>query len=279
MQILIVLLLLAVLVLLNELFRSSKWLTIAFFAGVTVVLSIFVWSQPGAQEGTSIDDWFHCAKLYSVIIALLGFTYMRFSNKKLTNFWKFFPALILSVNILEAVADDMGNYFEFGGVWHVLNALAGVFSIIAISGWTTIYIDENRKKDMLWLDLGIFWIIAYDIWNFAYIYFNNPTHLGYGIAVILAATIPVVSIKKGTWIQARAYTLGLWMMLLFTFPRALENPENYIEFSQDTSLLTVVGAISLLANLALVIWHFNEVVKTKGYRLGSAVHTSVPPND
>jgi hypothetical protein len=276
MQILIVVLMLVGLVLLNELFRSSKWLTIAFFSGVTVVLTIFVWSRPGAQEGTSIDDWFHWAKLYSVIIALLGFTYMRFSNKKLTKFWKIFPALILSVNILEAVVDDMGNYFELGGIWHVLNALAGVFSIIALSGWTAIYIDKKKKKDMLWLDLGIFWIITYDIWNLAYIYFCNPTHTGYGIAVLLAATIPAIFIKKGTWIQARAYTLSIWMMLLFTFPRQLENPENYIEFSQNATLLTVIGAISFLANLALVIWHFNKISKTKGYKLGAAVHTSKP---
>lgn len=271
-EILIVIALLTILVVTNEIFRASKWITYLVFGVGTILLSIFVWFQPGHLEGTTMSNWFEWAKVYSVVIAVLGFTYIRHSKKPLNKYIKFFPALILTLNILEAVGRDAELFAVHGGGWHVFNAFAGVFNILAISGWLGIYIENSKKRDMIWKDMTLLWVIAYDIWNFTYIYFCLPEHIGYGIAHLLAGTIPVIFIKKHTWIQARAFTLGLWMMILFTFPAWLEQESTYIEFSRDTTLLWIMGILSFGINLALVIWHFWKASKTKGYKPGMPVY-------
>ncbi len=271
--IVVVLGLLLVLVAANEWFRSSKWATYVFYGGGTIVLSIFVWFRPGHLEGTTMMNWFEWAKVYSVVIAVLGFNYMRHSGKPLTKLMKYFPALILTVNILEAVGRDIEFYGVDNGAWHLFNAAAGIMNIVAISGWLGIYIEDSKKRDMIWKDLSLFWVIAYDIWNFTYVYFCLPEHIGYGIAHILSATLAIVFFKKNTWIQARAYTLGLWMMILFTFAPWLEVQGNYVEFPRQTALLWVMGLLSFAINFVLIIWHFNKASKKKGgFKLGMTVH-------
>ena len=66
---------------------------------------------------------------------------------------------------------------------------------------------------MLWPDMLWFWIIAYDLWNFAYTYNCLPTHAWYcGFALLLAPTICAFTLGKGAWLQHRAQTLALWCM-------------------------------------------------------------------
>jgi len=72
-----------------------------------------------------------------------------------------------------------------------------------------IYAEKEGKRDLIWKDMTTFRIIAYDIWNLTYIYFCIPEHAIYGVAVLLSCTISALFIKRGTLIQARAYTLAL----------------------------------------------------------------------
>ena len=72
-----------------------------------------------------------------------------------------------------------------------MNGIAGILNIIAISGWAGIIISKGKKKDMIWPDQLWFWIIAYDFWNFAYVYNCLGDHAFYaGAILLLACTIP-----------------------------------------------------------------------------------------
>jgi hypothetical protein len=266
--------LLVALLILNEIFRESKWATIIFFLVVPIVLTPLVWVKTGNTPGSTINTWFHWAKLYSVIIAVLGFTAFRYTKLDGNKFMKFFPALILGVNIAEAVARD----FELGlaspaQYWHFLNGIAGILSIITISGWSGIYTEHTSpKKDMLWPDMMTLWIIAYDVWNLVYIWFCVPEHAGFGIAVLLSCTIPSLWIKKGTWIQARAFTLAAWMMYLFTFNSFVDNSAHRMSMPTNPSLMVFLGLLSLGLNGAFAWIHFSKMFKKKNFKLGDEVH-------
>lgn len=66
---------------------------------------------------------------------------------------------------------------------------------------------------MIWPDMFSEWIIAYDIWNFAYVYNCVSDHAFYaGLALLIAPTIVAFTLSTGTWLQHRAHTLAAWMM-------------------------------------------------------------------
>lgn len=268
-----VLLVFLVLLGVNEASRRSKWFVAVIFLVIPVVLTPTVWMQTGTTEGSSINTWFHWAKVYSVLIAVLGFTAFRFTKLENVKFMKFFPALILGVNIFEAVIRD----FELGAAtpghfWHFLNGIAGIISIITITGWSGVHVDKSDKiRDMIWPDQQTLWIIPYGIWNISYVYFCVPEHAGYAIAANGAATVAALFIKKGTWIQARAFTLGLWMIYLFTFPTFIDNPANTFFLPESTAIHVIFGIVSFVANVYLLVIIYGKVRKIKGYKLGQEV--------
>lgn len=261
-----------VLVLLNELFRLSKWFTLSVFIILPVALSIAVWPST-TGTGTSVDTWFHWAKVYSVVVAAAGFTFMRFTALGEKGYAKAFPPLILALNILEAVVRDFELGMAAGGAWHFMNGLAGLFSIIAISGWTGIFSEKKGKRDLLWPDMTVLWIIAYDVWNLSYIYFCVPEHATYGISVLLACTVPSLFIKKGTWIQARAYTLGLWMMYIMTFNSFVDTPGVTLMLPESSLLKYVFAVLSLGLNGWLVIVHLLKIRRRKDFRIGEELYS------
>ena len=65
---------LLVLIMLNELFRRSKWATLMFFGVLTLALTLFVWPNQG------VTYWFKWVKVYSVVFAVLWFTLIRYTS-------------------------------------------------------------------------------------------------------------------------------------------------------------------------------------------------------
>ena len=61
------------------------------------------------------------------------------------------------------------------------------------------------------------WIVAYLVWNWNFVYGNFPENAMFHVMVLAACTIPGL-LKPGLWIEARAYTLGGWMIYSFAFP-------------------------------------------------------------
>jgi len=199
----------------------------------------------GGSENPTVaymDGWFHYFKLYAADIGCVGFMMIKYKwgiGKKQWFAW--FPWFIVAANIVIAMVSDMESainaykissdfagawwasnegVFLYGGWWNVVNALAGLINIFCMTGVVNLYTSKDKNQsDMLWPDMTVWFIIAYDLWNFQYTYANLPTHTFYcGVALLLAPTFANALWNKGGWIQNRANTLALWCMFAQVVP-------------------------------------------------------------
>jgi hypothetical protein len=262
----------------NELGRSTKWGGLVLFLILPALLTIFVWPQtaaPGNEYGTG--TWFNWVKTYSALAGCLGFMAIRYIPGADKKKWLLcFPALILALNILEACIRDFqcfsfgawnGAYIEnlwvMSGPWNIMNGIAGLLNIVTICGWLGIFVSKDRTKDMIWPDMIWPWIIAYDLWNFAYTYNCIADHSFYcGLALLLACTIPAFFIKKGAWLQHRAQTLGLWIMFVMTIPSFADRIAP-VPTTHNPKAFFVMSLLALLANAALAVHQFTKVRRNK----------------
>lgn len=262
----------------NEFGRTTKWGGVTLFIVVPTILTFAVWpttAAPGNEYGTG--NWFNWVKTYSALAGCIGFMALRYypalQKKK---GWLMFPPFILALNILEAVIRDfqvysygafdgaiIDNLWVMSGPWNIINGIAGILNIIAISGWLGIYISKDKTKDMIWPDMIWVWIIAYDLWNFSYVYNCIPEHSFYaGLILLLACTIPSFYIKKGAWLQHRAQTLAIWIMFIMTVPQFADDFAP-VATTRDYNAFLIVSIVSLAVNLGLVIYQFRRIRKLR----------------
>ncbi|MDL2235155.1 DUF5692 family protein [Christensenellaceae bacterium OttesenSCG-928-L17] len=285
------LLVFAALFLLNEVSRRYKWAGFACFVVLPVVLSV-LWFT--VLRDTTYTDWFHLAKVYSSTAGCIGFwciRHLKGKNKRNGKEWRLadskialcFPPLILAINIAEAVirdfevgatyavmAQDMtadAPVMLMGGSWNYMNAIAGILNIIIITGWFGICLRKQTKKDgsrdMLWPDMLWFYVLAYDLWNFAYTYNCLPHHAWYcGFALLLAPTICNFTLGKGAWLQHRAHTLALWCMFAQTFPAFQDYGKFRVNSTYNPTVYFVVSLLALLANIAVIGYMIYKAKKT-----------------
>ncbi len=265
---------LAGLILLNELARMNKWFSLLIFLLLPLILIFTVWPRT-AGEGSGTVTWFCRVQVYSALAGCLGFLALRHVHGAAKNrLFMMFPPFILVLSIMEACIRDFQSYsfngvydgvLTAGGPWNIINAIAGLLSIITISGCLGIYISRDKKKDMLWPDMLWFWIIAYDLWNFAYIYNCYPDHAFYtGAALLVSCTIPAFFIRKGAWLQHRVQTLAIWMMFVMCFPSFVDSSVYAVKSSHSTAALWTVSLIALFCNVAVFVCHMYRILK---YRL------------
>ena len=271
----------------NEFSRTTKWGGILLFLILPVVLTIFVWpttAAPGNEYGTG--TWFNWVKTYSALAGCLGFMAIRYFPSLAKKKWVlWFPPGILALNILEACIRDfqvfmysawngayIDNLWVMSGPWNIMNGIAGLLNIIAICGWMGIYISKDKSKDMIWPDMIWVWIIAYDLWNFAYVYNCIPDHSIYaGLALLLACTIPSFFIKKGAWLQHRAHTLALWVMFIMTVPQFADRIAP-VATTHNPKAFFIVSLLSLIANIILVAYQFYRIRKHKLNQLKDEIY-------
>ena len=154
-----------------------------------------------------------------------------------------------------------------------MNGIAGLLNIIAICGWAGIFISKNETKDMIWPDMIWPWIIAYDLWNFAYTYNCIADHSFYcGLALLLSCTIPAFFIKRGAWLQHRAQTLALWIMFVMTIPQFADKIAPVATTHNKVAFFSA-SLISLIANIALVVYQFSKIRKNKFNVLKDEMYT------
>lgn len=294
---------LAALFVFNEVARRWKWLGFFSFVVLPAALSVLWFTT---LKDVTYTDWFHLAKVYSSTAGCIGFWCIRFvhgKNKLTGKQWHLsekkwaicFPALILAINIAEACVRDfqIGSMFYgikellpdenmpvIGGIWNYMNGIAGILNIITISGWIGISVRKKTKKDgsrdMLWPDMLWFWIVAYDIWNFAYTYNCLPRHSFYcGIALLIAPTLCAFTVGKGAWLQHRAQTLALFCMAAQTFPQLLDNSIYTVESTYNPTYYTIIGAAALVANVAVFVYMIYKVAKTKRNPYTSELYTDL----
>lgn len=237
------------LIVLNELGRRTKAGGMIIFMFIPLMLTIyFIAAHMGFFGGVNnptiayMSGWFHYFKLYAAVIGCVGFMMIKYKwgiGKEKWFAW--FPLFIVSANIMIANISDIESFlaaysitgdfsgawwasnegvFIYGGWWNLLNAIAGLINCFCMTGVTHLYTSKDKNQsDMIWADMTIWFILAYDIWNFEYTYLNLPTHSWYcGVALLLAPTIANLLLNKGAWIQNRANTLTVWCMFAQVFP-------------------------------------------------------------
>ena len=281
------------LVILNEIGRRTKIGGIVLFVIIPAILTIyFIAIQAGLFGGHSnqtyeyMNGWFHYAKLYAADIGVVGFLMIKYKwgiGKK--EWFKPWPFIIVAINILIAVASDFesairayqitGDFsgawwasnegvFLCGGWWNIVNGIAGLINIFCMTGWWGIY-SSKKKDDMLWPDMTIWFIVAYDIWNFEYTYCNLPTHTWYcGVALLLAPTFANALWNKGGWIQNRAMTLATWCMFAQVLP--------LFQLSNTFSVLpSLYGGATKAGVKALDLYNAAITCHTTGASAGDAI--------
>lgn len=281
------------LVILNEIGRRTKIGGIVLFVIIPAVLTIyFIAIQAGLFGGHRnqtyeyMNGWFHYAKLYAADIGVVGFLMIKYKwgiGKK--EWFKPWPFVIVAINILIAVVSDFesairayqitGDFsgawwasnegvFLYGGWWNIVNGIAGLINIFCMTGWWGIY-SSKKKDDMLWPDMTIWFIVAYDIWNFEYTYCNLPTHTWYcGVALLLAPTFANALWNKGGWIQNRAMTLATWCMFAQVLP--------LFQLSNTFSVLpSLYGGATKAGVKALDLYNAAITCHTTGASAGDAI--------
>lgn len=271
---------------LNELSRRSRTAGLTLFVAVPLVLTVLVWPHT-AGEGSSTGSWFHWVKVYSALAGCLGFMLIRYVPRLARNRWMLlFPPAILAINIAEAVVRDFevaglqgmhDGVFMVGGPWNVMNGVAGILNLLTICGWVGIYVSRDKSKDMIWPDMLWFWIIAYDLWNFAYVYNCVGDHAFYaGAALLISCTIPAFFLRRGAWLQHRAHTLALWMMFTMAVPSFVSDSAFAVDSSHDPAALFAVSAVSLAANVAVAAYQVHRLVTRRLNPLRDELFTDLP---
>ncbi|SCW30286.1 hypothetical protein SAMN02910400_00245 [Lachnospiraceae bacterium C10] len=243
MQLLGWVLVFAGLIVMNEIGRRTKLGGILVFVVLPLALTVYFITVnvafPKNDTVVYMNGWFHYAKLYAADIGCVGFLMLKYKWGIGAKEWfKPWPFVIVGINILIAVASDIEsavngiaagglaggwwfsseNVWLYGGWWNIVNAIAGVINIMCMTGWWGIY-SSKKGQDMLWPDMTVWFIVAYDVWNFEYTYCNLPTHTWYcGVALLLAPTFANAFWNKGGWIMNRANTLAIWCMFAQVFP-------------------------------------------------------------
>lgn len=281
-------LVLAALIGLNEITRRYRPLAWVFYIALPIVLTIFVWPTTAGPD-SSTGTWFHWVKVYSALAGVLGFMALRYYPRLRAHRWALlFPPAILAINIFEACVRDfqvgaMGAHgmvdgvYMISGSWNYMNGIAGLLNLVTICGWAGIFISRDRDQDMIWPDMLWFWIIAYDLWNFAYVYNCVGDHSFYaGAALLISCTIPAFFIKRGAWLQHRANTLALWMMFTMAVPSFATSSRFAVESSHNEVALFTVSLIALAANVAVAVYQVKTIRSRKLNPLRDELYTHLP---
>ena len=276
---------LAALVALNEVTRRWKAGAVTFFIVLPLVLTLFVWPTTAGAD-SSTGTWFHWVKVYSALAGCLGFMAIRYVPRLAAKKWMlWFPPAILAINIIEACIRDfqvgamqvdgmVDGVHMVSGPWNWMNGAAGLINLMTICGWVGIIVSRDKSKDMIWPDMLWFWIIAYDLWNFAYVYNCVGDHSFYaGAALLISCTIPAFFIKKGAWLQHRAHTLALWMMFTMAVPAFVTDSQFAVEASGRPAALFTVAVLSLASNVAVLVYQVRTLYRRRLNPLTDELYT------
>ncbi|QJC21352.1 DUF5692 family protein [Arcanobacterium buesumense] len=268
--------------------QRNKWVVLAVFIVAPILLTIFWW--PYSTAGTASAGWFPIVKQYSALAGSLCLVALQYSQRLRHNQWYLLiPPVILAINILEAVIRDFQcaniqgldpetGLTISGGIWNYMNGVAGILNLLAISGWVGIFVANNKSKAIMWGDLTLGWIIAYDLWNFAYVYNCLSDRAWYsGLALLASCTVPALFPSlRGSWIQFRAYTLTLWSAVVLTFPHFMHDSMFAHRSSYNSTALFLFSFLALVVNIAVFGYHFYRIFTLKRNPFKVEVYSDTP---
>jgi hypothetical protein len=265
----------AVWVLLNEIARRSKVASIILFCVAPVVLAVLVLGGfiPGSPSGRT---WFGWVKVVSALLGVYGFMLIRFTKLGDKKFAAIFPVTILSLNIAEAVyrefevfatykeaVVDAGGNLILGGAWNILNAISGIVCIVTLTGFVGIRVAKTNSKDMVWPDMTWIYIVAYTLWNYAYVYNCISSRSLYaGAGILIAALIAEFFIKQGVWLQHRAQILSLYAMFALSLEYQMFKGFQ-VTPTYSTGALMSISVVAFIFNVGALVYMIYKIAKTK----------------
>ncbi|HSR03564.1 MAG TPA: DUF5692 family protein [Proteiniclasticum sp.] len=263
-----------VFLLINEIARRSKLASIIVFCVLPVVLVVLVFYGPlGSPTG---NTWFGWVKVVSALVGVYGFMLIRFTKLGDKKFAAYFPVAILSINIAEAVyrefqvyatyktmVVDEGGILVLGGTWNILNGLAGILTIVTLTGFIGIRVSKDKSRDMIWPDMTWMYVIGYTLWNFAYVYNCISTRSMYaGFGILIAAIIAEYFFKRGAWLQHRAQILSLYAMFSLSVDFQAASYFNILPTYTEAGLMTL-SVTSFVFNLGVFAYMLYTMKKHK----------------
>ncbi len=275
----------AVWLVINEASRRSKAVSIGVFCVLPVILAILV--SMGILGSPTGRTWFGWVKVVSALIGVYGFMLIRYTKLGDRKFAAIFPVTILSLNIAEAVYREFQVFAHYktmvvdasgvtmmGGYWNILNALAGIITILTLAGFVGIRVSKDKYKDMVWPDMTWMYIIGYTLWNFAYVYNCISTRSMYaGLGILLAALIAEIISKQGAWLQHRAQILSIYAMFSLTVDYQA-SPLFQIVPVYKESMWATISIISFAFNICFLAYMIYTVTKFKKNPLKEEIYTN-----
>ncbi len=275
----------AALLIMNEATRRSKVLSVLVYCVLPVVLAVLVFTDVlGSPTGRT---WFGWVKVVSALIGVYGFMLIRFTKLGERKFAAIFPVTILSLNISEAVYRefevfanykvlevDPGGIVILGGVWNILNAVAGILCIITLTGFVGIKVSRDKSRDMVWPDMTWMYIIGYTLWNFAYVYNCISTRSMYaGFGILLAALIAEYVFKRGVWLQHRAQILSLYAMFSLSVDFQQSEYFQILPTYNESGLMTI-SIIAFLFNVGVFTYMIYTIIRDRKNPLKEEIYSN-----
>ena len=185
--------------------RRSSVLTWAIFLVAPLVL--LPWWVHHAPH--SLFGW---VKIYSITGAVAWLNGLRYTSLAERRWAYQVGHLFLLLNIVEAVVLGAAS----GGIWNLANAGTGVLLMLTCPGARAIRVIEDSPHRDVAYDIPRIWIVGYTAWNVAFILREHHAHIGmHGGILCLALVIGLA--RPGLWVQTRIYTLGIFLVLFFTW--------------------------------------------------------------
>lgn len=174
-------------------------------------------------------DFFVWIKLLSVFGGLSWAAWLRFTGAGRVCLFRSAVPWILLANVGEAMTVDLLTPTP----GHQLNVVAGLLLMLTIPfNRQSVRIDEASACRDLHFDLPISWIVGYTLWNWSFVMLNYPAYAGHHLAILLAAMV-VGWVYPQLWLQARAATLGLNLLVYATNPQCLLSIHDARAWSND----------------------------------------------
>ncbi|PKM95052.1 MAG: hypothetical protein CVU84_06940 [Firmicutes bacterium HGW-Firmicutes-1] len=283
-SLIVLVLFVAVLVGVNEATRRSKVLSIVGYCALPVALGVFVFLDVlGSPTG---NTWFGWVKVVSALLGVYGFMLIRFTKLGERRFAAIFPVTILSLNIAEAVYRefevfstykvlevDPGGILILGGVWNILNAVAGILCIVTLTGFVGIKVSRDQSRDMVWPDMTWMYIIGYTLWNFAYVYNCISTRSMYaGFGILTAALIAEYVFKRGVWLQHRAQILSLYALFSLSFDFQQSEYFQILPTYTESGMMAI-SIISFIFNVGVFAYMIYTIMRDKKNPLKEEIYS------